>query len=376
MGTDCAKQVKFTNTKLSPREEVQLRLSKTGNTILISDNAVAALCQKQREVVVRKSVIAFDHDGVLLKYHHPNSFTCQPENEGKKFLISYSQDFLDAVHVLDDAGKFIETVPSKGTVEWFNRDQTSEAIAKAEQYTNRAKARLEQLKASQATDRAQKLQRDCDRIETSLRAQIVNTFEPDADAMDARPTSHTSDESASHHDPEPSRDRSDTGLELSRACAHSAAHPTDKDRVDPADPSADNAIESTSVPHSRIEHVGRSSHLLVQGGATVTPNSQRPGASPARETLSDKADAITAASNRVRQIKEKDAQAKADQQALADKARALLATARKSRRDDRDADDDDDETQTPRARGMALLIARSKAKAAAAAAAHNNEEAE
>jgi hypothetical protein len=254
----------------------------------------------------------------------------------------------------------------KDKVQWFDRDATAEAIAKSERFMRRAQAQLEQLHAAKSVDRATKLQRDCERVETALRAQIVNTFEPDTEPTDARPTSHTSDEYATDmEDSAPSRNRVDDGLTLSRAIP---------DMVDPTDTqdNLDAQTRNDTVP--RHEPVG-----TVHRGASPSAHLLPSTTASAREPLSAKADALTEASNRVRQIKATAAAARAKQRELAEQAMAKLAAARKARATSlTDADDEDaiPADESPADRAMRLLIERRKRATAAAATATHNEEAE
>jgi hypothetical protein len=175
----------------SPGEEARHRMGLTAAPERLPDHAVAMLMQKQQFVTVRNCELRFEVNGTPRVYTRVDSVTCQPGNEGRKVLVSYALDFPEAIFVLSDAGGYIETVPLKRFVKWFDSAAAADSIRDSNTRLNRARANLEELHADETMEKAGRMERNADKAEKALRPQMVRTFRPGnrlgtADATPAR----------------------------------------------------------------------------------------------------------------------------------------------------------------------------------------------
>jgi hypothetical protein len=270
----------FHELNFSPREELAVRRRTVLPTVKLPDHAVALLMQEQEFKVVRGNKIRIEVNGVKRDYTHVNSLVCQAANEGRRFLVSYALDFPEAIFALTDAGAFLETIPLKGTVKWFDSPATSQAIAEKGAKIQRARAVLEQVHAPDTIARAERATRNLQKIRgteaheaateldrvlkraerlvkppapaateeedkrtrplyvrtydsdvaraSSLRADFARGIDPDAKASNARPGSRLSKEAI---DSQPSQPTSSVPLRggdqgVSNTSAASPAEPT------------------------------------------------------------------------------------------------------------------------------------------------------
>lgn len=167
----------FHELNFSPREELAVRRRTVLPTVKLPDHAVALLMQEQEFKVVRGNKIRIEVNGVKRDYTHVNSLVCQAANEGQRFLISYALDFPEAIFALTDDGAYVETIPLKGTVKWFDSPATSQAIAEKGTKIQRARAVLEQVHAPDTLARVERASRNLQRIRSTEAHEVATELD-------------------------------------------------------------------------------------------------------------------------------------------------------------------------------------------------------
>lgn len=153
----------------SPNEEFQARVDRHGRPETIPQSFVALILQKQKRVTVTRNGISFEHQKTRYVYWHENSMTCANE-VGEKVLVTFDRDDMSFVHVLTEQGGYVESIPQKGKVAWFDDEAMKDALTKKSRSLNRDMARFQAVHSDT-------IQKKADRIVSNAeKMQIVNTF--------------------------------------------------------------------------------------------------------------------------------------------------------------------------------------------------------
>jgi hypothetical protein len=129
----------------SPTEEWRYRRARCLEPIRLTEAEFAVLLYGTRmERVENDGAIRFKIGEQPLEYYHVDSQTCQ-RRRGERVLIAFSWDFLDAIYVLTDQARYIETIPLKGALRWFDYARLGTEIREQEIALKRAAKELEHL---------------------------------------------------------------------------------------------------------------------------------------------------------------------------------------------------------------------------------------
>jgi hypothetical protein len=74
-----------------------------------------------------------------------SSPACQPCYIGKTVTAVYDRMNCEVIHVLDDSGKYLDSLPLKNKVPWFDADATQKAMAETKVLTGRVYGQLQNL---------------------------------------------------------------------------------------------------------------------------------------------------------------------------------------------------------------------------------------
>lgn len=113
---------------LSPHEEYQRR---PGEVETIPDALAALILSKKARVEVGLRGVTLEIEGTKRTYWHPDSPLCHRIGDGEKrrvFAVWARQD-ASKIHLLDEQGRYLETLPEKGRVAWFSEEGADELAA-------------------------------------------------------------------------------------------------------------------------------------------------------------------------------------------------------------------------------------------------------
>ena len=192
----------FRERNRSPIEELQLRLPAISSPTKLPDHVRATLLHHTRFVTVDgDGVIRFQMLDRKYEFYSPNALTCH-NDRGKRILITFSYDDLTAVYVLGLDKRFIEPVPAKGRVQWFDHAAAGREIRDQERQLAAARIQLEALHADDTAARVEAGRRNLERLDLISKAHIVNTFPAQRGAphnADLQPAAEISDAQAESH---------------------------------------------------------------------------------------------------------------------------------------------------------------------------------
>jgi len=160
----------------SPTEELLLRLQTVGPLLKLADHEMVALLHESRiERVEEDGAIRFEIAGQKHEYYAADSPTCQNQR-GKKVLVAYSRTFTDAIFVILPNKKWIDTIPLKCALRWFDYDKLGAEIREQETVLKRASKELAELHGADIERRVYAGRGNVERVEGWREARIVNTF--------------------------------------------------------------------------------------------------------------------------------------------------------------------------------------------------------
>ena len=190
----------------SPDEEFALRRSKTQKLNKFPQSIIALILQKQKFVTVTKNGINFEHVGTKYQYWSAESATCS-NDVGKRVLVTFDPDATEFCHILTNDGRYVESIPQKGKVHWFDNAEMKEAMSAKAHALNRDMARFQEIHKTTTEQKARRIVSNHDKM------QMVNTIA--APAAISQPTD--SENSAESITPNTSRSVSADRLSFSRA---------------------------------------------------------------------------------------------------------------------------------------------------------------
>lgn len=118
--------VKYRKVTRSPAEELAARVARFGTPEALP-NALAAILMAHRDrAEVKPNGIKIVIDKKPYRYWHEDSVVCgKPELYGRVLYVR-AIEHLDCIHVLDNAGKYIETLPLAATPDWYSKEAAEE----------------------------------------------------------------------------------------------------------------------------------------------------------------------------------------------------------------------------------------------------------
>jgi hypothetical protein len=167
----------------SPIEEFQIRLRAVAPPIHLADHEVAALLHETRtELVENDGAIRFTHAGLRREYYHPDSPTCQ-NRRGQKVVVAVSRTFADVLFVVTPDRQYVDTIPLKANLAWFNYDQLGHEIREQEIVLKRAAKNLENLHGDEIQRRAYAGRGNVEKVKGWREQRIVTTFSADQNSL-------------------------------------------------------------------------------------------------------------------------------------------------------------------------------------------------
>ena len=171
----------------SPSEEYS---SRAGLVRPLPDNVAAVLLSKSSFVTASPAGCVLRIGGQKLVFWREQSLVCNDlGGEARKVVVCWNPMDLSKVHVLTQAGAYIETLPAKALASALGHDQDSRAAyAAARRSQNRAAARLRDLHREDAAEAVETALRNAGALQravTMIPASGVPD-EPEADAGTSR----------------------------------------------------------------------------------------------------------------------------------------------------------------------------------------------
>lgn len=150
-------RLRIRHTTVSPHEEYQLR---DGETRPISDALAAMIlsCKGRVEISLKGVKIDRKEIGGVRIYGHPDSVVCNDlsQRERKMFYVLNRQR-PDIVHILDETGRYLESIPEKDTPGVLDNDAQAKEFAANRRVHKRVAAHLQNLHGKETEQALQDL---------------------------------------------------------------------------------------------------------------------------------------------------------------------------------------------------------------------------
>ena len=170
----------------APNEELQLRLTAVRPLLKLADHEVAALLHETRlELVEDDGAIRFEIAGRKHEFYAADSPTCQ-DRRGQKVLVAFSRSFTDVIFVVQADRKYIDTIPLRGALKWFDYSALGVEIREQETVLKRAAKELEELHGGEIQERAYAGRGNVAKVAGWRDARILHTFPQPALESDQR----------------------------------------------------------------------------------------------------------------------------------------------------------------------------------------------
>jgi hypothetical protein len=280
----------------------------------LSDAQFAVLLHRTRlERVENDGAIRFEIGNQPFEFYHVDSITCA-EKRGQKVLVSYSTDFPDMIFVLSADHRFLEPIPSKRALPWFNYEQLGQEIREQEIAIKRASRELAEIHGADIRQQTYAGRGNVEKVENWRDGRITHILP--AETSSADPDSRSAGGAARVS---PANSEPTTGVELARSLSPS----------NDADSPASSAPRLPARPSLGSDLVADEALLEPRYLTVAAPNfsPRPPHLGGASRGVADQIHAATSnARARVGTV--------ADQQRAADRALAQVeSTARQSRRE-------------------------------------------
>ena len=153
----------------SPDEEFGRRMDKGGPLGKFAQSVIGLIMQKQKFVQVGKNGITFEYMRNRYTFWHENSVACR-DQVGQRVLVTFDPDNIEFCHVLTDDGRYIESLPAKNKVAWFDDEAMREEMRKKAHALNADLQRFRTIHKPTTEQKAAALKTNAEKM------QIVNTF--------------------------------------------------------------------------------------------------------------------------------------------------------------------------------------------------------
>ncbi len=147
--------------------------SRPGNVEPLPDSVTALILSFKGRAKVQRNGIKIHRKEISeepIFFWHEDSLTCLGK-QGETVLYVLNPQTPDCIHIMDTAGRYIETVPRKGRPAILDHDAAAKEIAAHRRYMTNQQTRLQQLHGE---DTAQILQRHRDNSEEMTRATNIH----------------------------------------------------------------------------------------------------------------------------------------------------------------------------------------------------------
>ena len=152
-------RIRLRSVAVSPHEEYKLR---GGQVMPISNDLAASILSRKGRVKISLKGIVVERDdmGGRNTFWHEDSILCNDLAAAKDRKIFYKVNPLqpDIVHLLDEAGCYIESLPLRFRPEVLNTEQQADEVRKQNRQINRVTKRLQDLHGKETKERLDELQ--------------------------------------------------------------------------------------------------------------------------------------------------------------------------------------------------------------------------
>lgn len=183
-------EVTYRKVPRSPDQEFAARIEKYGRPIQFPQSVISLILQKQTRAEVGPSGIAIKFQKTSYRYWSDESAVCHNQR-GEKVLCTFDPDDMSVIHVLTDDGCYIESVPQKNKISWFDDAALRDEMRKKAHSLNRDLAQFQAIHKDTSEEKINRV------ISNAQKMQIVNTMpcgaapaaerSPEADLVDRFP---------------------------------------------------------------------------------------------------------------------------------------------------------------------------------------------
>ncbi|GEM_PF-3157565 len=140
----------------------------------LPDCVAAVILCKTGFAEVDRHQITITLEGERLYFSSSDSVTIATKNgTGQKVLWAINRRAPDVLHILDESGAYVESIPLKDRAKWFDESEASrEALAEARRHIGRDMARLAELHQPETREAVEREQHNAREVQQYL----VNTF--------------------------------------------------------------------------------------------------------------------------------------------------------------------------------------------------------
>lgn len=153
----------------SPDEEFRYRVQKHGTPIHFSQAVIALVLQKQSFAEVGPSGVSITYQKAKYKFWHENSPTCC-NKRGEKVLCTYDPDDMSFIHVLTEDGIYVESIPQKNKIAWFDDAAMKSELQKKQRSINRDMKHFQEIHKPTSESKINRI------LSNAEKMQIVNTI--------------------------------------------------------------------------------------------------------------------------------------------------------------------------------------------------------
>ena len=169
-------RLRLRKVKVSPHEEYALR---DGEVRPISDALAALICCRKGRAEIGPKGITVDRKDIGGKriYHHVDSVLCNDlsQRERKIFYVLNSLK-PDVIHLLDDTGRYLESLPEKAQPGVLNNAEQAREYADQKRQVSRLARHLQELHGEDTKEAVAALQHNAEQMKGIV--QILGTKTP------------------------------------------------------------------------------------------------------------------------------------------------------------------------------------------------------
>lgn len=166
---------------VSPHEEYQLR---EGQVAPISDALAAMICAMKGRVKITGKGIEIERVDLGEKrfYHHPDSPACNDLSyRTRKIFYVLNRQKPHVVHLLDDSGRYLESLPEKGTPDVGDNAAQARELAGLQRQINRMAGHLQDVHGKDTNAKLAEVRENhgsIKRLTQTLAASVPNAETP------------------------------------------------------------------------------------------------------------------------------------------------------------------------------------------------------
>jgi hypothetical protein len=174
----------------SPNEELTIRQARVAPRLTLSDDQFAVLLYTTRlERVEDDGAIRFEIGNQPYEFYHVDAITCATQR-GKQVVVAYSPDMPDMIFVLTADGAFVEPIPCKRALPWFNYEQLGQEIREQQITLQRAARELEEVHGPDIRQKTYAGRGNVEKVENWRDGRITQIL-PQPEPLSASTKSHT-----------------------------------------------------------------------------------------------------------------------------------------------------------------------------------------